>query len=211
MRYLFISFICITSIIPQQSKLYESVEHISKYIASDYFNNLSKTKTDIQLIDSIFIHQLKFKKYNYSETLLSLTIALVPVRNVPIKFPLFSKINYPLISVGDSIFKLKNEHLPKYIFADSPKDNFGDKDKLSHFFGSAFISYSTNIFDFGDLIGYFVEVFEENFKVQSSIDKRDMMANSLGKIFGEKLKENKNILPSQIIITNTLIYFSLNQ
>jgi len=210
MRYLFISFIFAASLFPQHSKLYNAVEYISKYVASDYFKNLSKNNSDIQLIDSIYVHQLKYQNYDYSETLLALTFALVPVRKVPIKFPLINRINYPLVSVADSIFNLKNKHLPKDIFGDTPQNNFGDKDKLAHFFGSAFISYSLNIFDFVDLIGYFVEVFEENFKIQSSIDKRDMMTNSLGNLFGKMLKENKNILPSQILITNTLILFRFN-
>ena len=120
-------------------------------------------------------------------------------------------MDYPLVSVSDSIFNLKNKHLPKYIFGDTPQNDFGDKDKLSHFFGSAFISYSSNIFDFGNLIGYFVEVFEENFRVQSTIDKRDMMTNTLGNLFGKMLKDNKNILPSQILITRTLLHFRFNQ
>ena len=211
MRYLIISFIFVAYLFPQHSKLYKAVEHISKYISSDYFKELSKVKSDIQLIDSIYINQLIFQKNDYSETLLSLTFALVPVRKVPIKFPLLNKINYPLVSVNDSIFKIKNKHLPKYIFWDTPQNDFGDKDKLAHFFGSAFISFSSNIFDFGNLIGYFVEVFEENFKIQSSIDKRDMMTNFLGNLFGEMLKENKNILPSQILITNTLTHFRFSQ
>ena len=211
MRYLFISFIFITSLFPQHSKLYKAVEHISNYIASDYFQNLSKDNTDIQLIDSIYVHQLKYQNYDYGEVLLSLTFALIPVREVQVKFPLLNKINYPLVSVTDSIFNLKNKNLPKDLFWDTPNNNFGDKDKLAHFFGSAFISYSSNIFDFGNLIGYFVEVFEENFKIQSSIDKRDMMTNSLGNLFGKMLKENKDILPSQILIKNTLTHFRFNQ
>jgi len=211
MRYVFIYFIYTAMLFPQQSKLYKSVEHISTYIASDYFKDLSESRSDIQLIDSIYVYQLKYQNYNFTETLLSLTFALVPVREVPIKFPLLNKLNYPLISVTDSLFNLKNKHMPKYFFVDSPTNNFGDKDKLSHFFGSAFISYSSNIFDFGNLIGYFVEVFEDNFKVQSTIDKRDMMANTLGNLFGKMLKKNKNILPSQILITRTLSYFRFNQ
>jgi len=144
------------------------------------------------------------------EALLSLTFALVQVRVVSINFPILGTINYPLVSVNDSLFELKNKFLPKQVFWDSNLNDFGDKDKLSHFFGSAFISYNSNIFDFGDLIGYFIEVFEEVFQIQSSIDKRDMMTNYLGNIFGDLLKYNKNILPSQVLITNTLIYFNYN-
>lgn len=167
-------------------------------------------KTDLQKIDSIYLQQINYQKKDFKEALLSLTFTLVPVRKVNIKFPILGMINYPLVSVNDSLFRIKNKFTPKNIFFDTQLNEFGDKDKLSHFFGSAFIAYSSNIFDFGDLIGYFIEVFEENFKVQSSIDKRDMMVNNLGKIFGELLKKNKNILPSQILITNTLKYFNYN-
>ncbi len=86
----------------------------------------------------------------------------------------------------------------------------GDKDKNAHFFGSAFISYSSNIFDLGDVIGYFVEVFEESFEVQNQVDPRDMEANSLGQIFGRIIKKHKNVLPSQVIILKTLYHIRIN-
>ena len=204
----FFIFLCI-QIHPQRSKLYKAVESTSNYIVSNIKFTL-KDKSDLQQIDSIYLQQLNYQQKDFKEALLSLTFALVLVRKVNIKFPIFGMINYPLVSVSDSLFELKNKFTPKYIFFDTQLNEFGDKDKLSHFFGSAFISYSSNIFDFGDLIGYFIEVFEENFKIQSSIDKRDMVANNLGKIFGELLKKNKNILPSQILISNTLKYFNYN-
>ena len=195
---------------PQKSKLFNAIEFTSNYILSkEYYNNL-KNKFDLQLIDLIYNNQLKHQKMDIKEALLSLTFALVQVRVVSINFPILGTINYPLVSVNDSLFELKNKFLPKQVFWDSNLNDFGDKDKLSHFFGSAFISYNSNIFDFGDLIGYFIEVFEEVFQIQSSIDKRDMMTNYLGNIFGNLLKYNKNILPSQVLITNTLIYFNYN-
>ncbi|PJA98778.1 MAG: hypothetical protein CO128_05510 [Ignavibacteriales bacterium CG_4_9_14_3_um_filter_30_11] len=195
---------------PQKSKLFNAIEFTSNYILSkEYYNNL-KNKFDLQLIDLIYNNQLKHQKMDIKEALLSLTFALVQVRVVSINFPILGTINYPLVSVNDSLFELKNKFLPKQVFWDSNLNDFGDKDKLSHFFGSAFISYNSNIFDFGDLIGYFIEVFEEVFQIQSSIDKRDMMTNYLGNIFGDLLKYNKNILPSQVLITNTLIYFNYN-
>jgi len=203
-------FISSNQIFPQRSKLYNAIEFTSNYISSkEYYNNL-KYKSDLQLIDLIYTIQLKYQKMDFKEALLSLTFALVQVRVVSINFPILGKINYPLVSVNDSLFELKNKYLPKQVFWDSNLNDFGDKDKLSHFFGSAFISYNSNIFDFGDLIGYFIEVFEEDFHIQSSIDKRDMMANYLGNIFGDLLKYNKDILPSQVLVTNTLIFFNYN-
>lgn len=209
--FVIVSTLFAINLFPQQSKLSKSVNYISEYISSSEFI-FHKTKIgDLQSIDSIYLVAVKFTDYDYSEALLALTFAAVPYREVPIQIPIIKIIlNYPLISASDSIFNLKNENLPRYIFYDSPNDSYGDKDKLAHFFGSAFISYSSNIFDLGNAIGYFVEVFEESFKVQSSIDERDLETNQLGNIFGTLLEKNKNILPSQIIIFRTITNFYYN-
>ena len=203
-------FILAVKLYPQQSTLSRGVNYLSEFIASDYFLNLKKRNSDLELADTLFLRAVRFKDYNYSEALLALTFATVPYKEVPIRFPLIGILDYPLISANDSVFLKKNQNLPKKLFFDTPEGNFGDKDKLAHFFGSAFISYSSNIFDLGDLIGYFVEVFEQSFKVQSSIDPRDLRTNKLGNIFGDILKKNKSVLPSQVMLMKSLSYFSYN-
>lgn len=210
-RFILIILLLNQIVFPQQSKLSKAVNAISEYIASEKFIEIRNFSGDLYSVDSLYQKALEINNNDYSETLLSLTFATVPYKEVPIQIPLIKIIiNYPLISAFDSIFNLKNENLPRYIFFDSPIDSYGDKDKLAHFFGSSFISYSSNIFDFGNPIGYFIEVFEETFKVQALVDERDLMTNSLGNIFGKILKRNKNILPSQIIILKTLSYFKYN-
>jgi hypothetical protein len=187
------------------------VNSISEYIASTDFLSIKGRVGDLKSIDSIYTQAFNHSDHDYSETLLALTFATVPYREVPVQVPLLKTILYfPLISASDSIFNLKNLHLPRNIFFDSPKTESGDQDKLAHFFGSAYISYASNIFDFGNAIGYFVEVFEESFKVQSSVDERDLITNQFGNTFGTLLKKNKNILPSQIIILRTITYFHYN-
>lgn len=180
---------------------------MSAFIASDYFKDLSKTNNDLALADTLYLRILKYENYNYSEALFDLTFTVVPYNKVRIKIPLIkSVVTYRLPSSPEEIYLKKNDNLPKRFFFDTPMDDYGDKDKLAHFFGSAFISYAQNIFDFGNLIGYFVEVFEEDFEVQNSIDQRDLQTNNLGNIFGEMLKENKDILPSQVMIFRSLLF-----
>ena len=211
MRIFLIILSCIHCIFPQQSKLSKSVNKISDYIASSEFLILKEKVGELSTVDSIYSEALKFNDNDYSEALLALTFATVPYNEVPIQIPVIKSIlNFPLIAASDSIFEMKNANLPRYIFFDSPMNEYGDKDKLAHFFGSAFLSYSSNFFDLGNAIGYFVEVFEESFKVQSSIDERDLVTNKFGNMFGKLLKRNKNILPSQIIILRTLSNFSYN-
>jgi hypothetical protein len=196
----------------QQSKLSKAVNSISDYIASEKFPGIRKSCGDLSAVDSIFNFALKVNNYDYSETLLSLMFATVPYREVPIQTPLLKfKLNYPLISADEITFRKKNENLPRYLSIDSPQNDYGDMDKLAHFFGSAFLSYNSNIFDLGELIGYFVEVFEENFKVQSEIDYRDIDVNYYGRLFGKLLRRDKSVLPSQIILLRSLKFFSIIQ
>jgi len=193
------------NLIPQQSDLSKAVNHISGYIASEKFLEIKNKIGDVSAVDSIFIEAIKFTEGNISEALLALMLATVPYNEVPIQIPLFnSTINFPLISADEETFLTKNENLPRYLFFDTPQTIYGDKDKLAHFFGSAFLSNESNIFDIGKLIGYFVEAFEESFKVQSSVDLRDLDVNEYGRLFGDLLKENKQILPSQIFLIRSI-------
>ncbi|MEP0862178.1 MAG: hypothetical protein HRF52_12155 [Ignavibacterium sp.] len=188
----------------------KSVNQISEYIASENFLNLKNEIGDLESVDSIFFFALKVNNYDYSETLLSLMFATVPYRQVPVETPILKvRLSYPLISADWETFNQKNKNLPRYLFIDSPQNEYGDLDKLAHFFGSAFLSYNSDIFDLGELIGYFVEVFEESFKVQSEIDFRDIDVNYYGRLFGKLLKNDKTILPSQVILLRSLKFFSI--
>jgi hypothetical protein len=197
---------------PQQSKLSKAVNHLSDFIASDYFLNLKKTNPDIALVDSIYLRAVEFSNKDYSEALLALTFATIPYKKVPIESPIFKILIYfPITSTDDSTFVKKNKNLPKNLYYDSPVTDYGDKDKLAHFFGNAFLSYSITIFDLANGFGYFVESFEEDFKVQSRVDIRDLEANINGALFGKFLLDNKHLLPSDIILFRSLTFFSFIQ
>lgn len=205
-----IIFICI-SIFPQQSKLSKAVNYLSGYIASNSFLQLDQSTSHLNLVDSIYLKAVKFYDEDYTEALLALTFTTVPYRKVPITLPLINvDIHYPLISADLDIYVLKNQNLPSKLFYDSPQNNYGDKDKLAHFFGNSFIGYAEPVFDLADVFGYFVEAFEEDFKAQSKVDFRDMNVNWYGKLFGDLLEKNKNILPSQVMLIRSFRYFNLS-
>lgn len=206
MKIIFIFLLTASALLPQQSKLSKGVNYLTEFISSDYFVKLKSGGDDAALSDTLFLRAVDFYNGDISEALLALTFTTVPYNKVPLQIP-FIKIvvYYPLVSHSDSVFKLKNENLPRYFFEDSPQTDYGDKDKLAHFFGSAFLEYSSRVFDFAELIGYFVEVFEESFQVQSEIDERDLRVNRLGIEFGKSLKKDKTILPSQIILQDSII------
>jgi hypothetical protein len=190
--------------------LSKGVNYLSEFIASDYFLELKKDNTDTALVDSIYIRAINFYEKDHEEALLALTFATIPYSRVPFVVPLLKiRLYYPLISANDSISNLKNQHLPAKLFYDSPDNNYGDKDKLAHFFGNAFIGYAESILKLADVFGYFVEAFEEDFKAQSEVDFRDVDVNWYGVLFGETLDLNKQVLPSQIMAIRSLRYLRI--
>lgn len=196
--FLLVIFLSAGFIFPQQSKLSKNVNAITEYIASREFNTLKYP--DIEKLDVLYSNALQICDNDITETLLALTFACVPYKEVHLRIPIINSILvFPLISAADSIFHLKNNSLPKMLFPDSPNNDYGDRDKVAHFFGSAFVAHSQNIFDFTFLIGYFVEAFEESFEVQNQIDSRDIRTNKLGELFGEKLKCDEQIKPSDVL------------
>jgi len=207
--YFFIlTLVTTSSIFPQQSILSKGVNYLSEFIASDYFLELKNDNTDLALVDSIFKRAIHFYNNDYEEALLALTFTTIPYRKVPIVIPLIkSRLYYPLISADDSISNLKNQNLPNRLFYDSPDNDYGDKDKLAHFFGNAFIGYAENVLNLADVFGYFVEAFEEDFKTQTEVDFRDVDVNWYGVLFGNTLELNKKILPSQVMTIRSLRYF----
>jgi len=208
--FLILTIVSISSAYCQQSGLSKGVNYLSEFIASDYFLELKKENTDLALVDSIYTRAIEFYENDYTEALLALTFTTIPYRRVPLVIPLIkARLYYPLISANDSISNLKNQNLPSKLFFDSPDNDYGDKDKLAHFFGNAFIGYAENILKLADVFGYFVEAFEEDFKAQSEVDFRDVDVNWYGVLFGEMLETNKKILPSHIMTIRSLRYFRI--
>ena len=209
-RILILIIVLSSSIYPQQSELSKGVNYLSEFIASDYFLQLKKDNTDTALVDSIYVRAINFYEKDYQEALLALTFTTIPYSRVPLVIPLLKiRLYYPLISASDSITNLKNQNLPNKLFFDSPDNDYGDKDKLAHFFGNAFIGYAENILKLADVFGYFVEAFEEDFKAQSEVDFRDVDVNWYGVLFGDMLEINKNILPSHVMSIRSLRYLRI--
>jgi len=194
LAFLFLILLNTNFSFPQRSQLSSNVQEISEFIASETFLSIKDRQGELQSIDSLYITALRITGNNIQDALLALTFAAVPYKKVSIHF-LF-RFDYPLYSADDSTFQSKNKNLPKYFLADSPQNAFGDKDKVAHFFGSAFIAYTSRVFDLTSTIGYFVEVIEENFTPENTIDFRDLKINKLGEAFGKNLRINNTIVPS---------------
>jgi len=167
-----------------------------------------QSHSDIECVDYIYEEALKYFDNDLSETFLCLTFTLIPFNKIPVKIPLAGiKLTIPLPSPSQEVYIKKVKNTPKQLFCDSPKDDFGDKDKLAHFFGNAFISYNIPSSNFSDFMGIFVEYFEEAFFLGGGYDYRDLLANHIGKLYGNMVKRNKDIKPSEALKIHQILYF----
>ncbi len=168
---------------------------VIEYIASEEFDKSLQSHSPHLIVDSIFKYALSLADGDIADALLFCSVGTIPYTDFEMKFPLIGfPIKVFIFNIVDrDMFEKMIQHLPAKLFSDSPEGKFGDKDKLTHFFSSAFWAYTFNG-NVSNALGYFVENFEEGFKVQSKIDERDLMFNKLGIEFGLQLRE---YVPSQ--------------
>ncbi len=204
----FIIYGVCTGVIRSQSEksLSDAVYFLSEYIVSQEFTLLKSSNSDLELIDTLYSKALEYHNGDYSEALLSLTFATLPFNKMPVHLPPLGKVNLHLPSVDETLFNRKVKNLPKKIYFDSPETNFGDKDKVAHFFGNSFLAYNQGFFNLSKFMGIFVELFEASFEVGGGLDERDILTNSLGELFGKELRKNKNLMPSDVMKLYYLFY-----
>lgn len=189
-----------------EKNFYGGIFYLSEFISSKEFEEIKLTSDDYSAVDSIYYRAVNFFNGDISEALLCLTFACLPFKEIEIKFLFNKKIIVPLPSPPLSLFPAKLKNLPAKIFFDSPVNEFGDKDKLSHFFGNAFLKYNSCFFNLSKFLGIFVEVVERDLFINGSFDYRDIITNHLGELFGELIKHNKNILPSHVLKIYQLLF-----
>lgn len=184
---------------PPVKDLFEYGGRLIKYIASEEFSALRKNHSKIELLDSIFKYSLQIAEEDIGDALLFCSIGTLTYSDFDMVLPFIgSGIKVYIFNQLDTIeYKKMINNLPRKLFDDSPDDDYGDLDKITHFFSAAFLSYQFNEY-IAENIGVWVEYFEEGFKAQSKIDERDLRVNKLGIEFGKHLKKEK-IFPSNYL------------
>jgi len=170
---------------------------LKRYLRNDRFYELRKFHDDTLAVDAIFDRAMLIADGNVKHALLISTFAVMDHRKLGLKIPLIGPLYLPLTTENDSLFRLRRTHLPKKLLSD--KQRASDKDKLQHFFGSAFVAYLTNSSTIARWIGDLLETGEESFVLGGRYDKRDRLANEKGREFGLRLLRDENVLPSDVL------------
>lgn len=185
--------------------LFRSIDSLTIELSSLQFQKLKNQTPEIYLIDTIW-NKSKRISSNYSDALLTATFSALPFREFPVVTP-FLKIKFGIpLPVGPlNLFEKKFKNLPFKFLFNSP-NGFGDRDKLSHFFGNAFLTYNAGFFTITKFMGILVELFENNFKENGEINLRDMQVNYLGGLFGLALRNNPETKPSDLLKIYNIFY-----
>ncbi|MFA5832410.1 MAG: hypothetical protein WDA22_02930 [Bacteroidota bacterium] len=188
------SFIDLTDFLPT---FFNDEAHLKRYLRNKRFIELRKLYDDTLAVDAIYDRAMLIADGDVRHALLIATLAVMDHRTLGINVPLFGSIYFPLTFENDSLFRLRRTNLPKKLLND--KQRSSDKDKLQHFFGSAFLAYSTNSHVISEWIGDLLEIGENRFVLGGKNDPRDKLANAKGREFGLRLLRDEQLLPSDIL------------
>ena len=182
-------------------KVVADCARLKEYITSDEFAAIRRGAGDLVAVDALYDRALDLSWHNIPEALFISAFATMDHRRVGVRLPgIGALLWFPLTSEFSGDFSLRLRALPSRLYPDTPNDPGGDRDKLQHFFGSAFLAYSAKSNDPAERVGDFVEDTEEEFIVGGVNDVRDKRSNGHGRRFGLMLLADENALPSKYFL-----------
>lgn len=171
------------------------VKQVRDFVRSDEFKIFKEKFGDIIAVDLIYKKSLVVCNYNIADALLICGLSTLDHRKIKFKIPILGiKLPIFLTSESEEEFKRRVMNLPSHIFSDT----LDDRDKLQHFFLSAYVAYVNGGKVTADKVGILVEEVEK-FGLNLVRDERDIIANRLGQEFGFQLHKNPFVLPSRFL------------
>jgi hypothetical protein len=156
-------------------------------------------RAELQRMDEIYQHAVYLSEGDASCAMLACAWATLPYHTFPARVPLIDlAVTVPVSTESVSRYERRMANLPGKLFPDTPRGL--DRDKLPHFFGSAWLQLFTNTPGVVALAGELLEWSEAVFKLEGSRDPRDIAINRLGICFAQALQRQRNTMPSDILI-----------
>ena len=167
---------------------------IRSYIRDERFRILTERCGEMRAVDAIYLKALRITDYQIPRALFLSLMAVLEHRSVEFRLPLGGSLTVPLTFEQDSLFDARYRHLPSRLYPDTPPE--GDRDKLQHFFASAYLAYASESPEITRASGNAVEWGEARFVVGGADDPRDRRSNNQGERFGRDLLVVNTLLPS---------------
>jgi hypothetical protein len=161
------------------------------------FMREARRQLDLARLDSLYVEALQLCDGNVHEAIFALSVATLPYRRFPAVIPLLAlEVTVPVSLESVAAFDARMRALPTLLFADTPE--WGDRDKLPHFFGSAWLSLAAGSPALAVAAGDAIETLESVFKLQGARDLRDHAINRLGVAWALRLRHRPATLPSTL-------------
>lgn len=181
-------------------KILQDECRLKEYICGEEFVHFRQVYGDVQGVDAIFNRALHLCWNNTGEALLICLLSTMDHRSFGVRLPLIGDILWlPLTSEFPDEFQVRVKALPKKLYPDTPPGAAGDRDKLQHFFGSAYITLLTESVEAAERTGEFIEWGEQEFIVGGVNDWRDLRADRQGGLFGLGLLSDMELRPSSFL------------
>jgi hypothetical protein len=172
---------------------------IRAYVEDPRFGALRQRDGDLRAADAIYLRSLRIAEYDIGRALMLSLLASLEHRHLPLRLPGGGTVSLPLSLEEEERFRVRVANLPRHLYADSPRDEQSDRDKLQHFFAAAVVAYATESPDVAEAAGDFVEWGEAIAVVGGVDDPRDRRSNAQGELFGHDLLYIKTMLPSDYL------------
>ncbi len=181
-------------------KIMQDAYRLREYLRGEEFESVRLQRGDLYAVDEIFAKARELTWDNLYEALLISFLATLDHRRIGVQAPsVGSLLWFPLTSEFEDEFEDRVKALPRKVYPDSPGGEAGDRDKLQHFFGSAFLAYTFESRQAAERVGDAVELGEERFIVEGVLDERDVRANHHGQSFGLTLLRDTAARPSDVL------------
>ncbi|MEE9225298.1 MAG: hypothetical protein V3U68_03785 [Bacteroidota bacterium] len=180
-------------------RLVKDEVQLKRYIRDRRFMEIRRYYGDLVAVDAIYQKAVQLVDYDIHDALLITFFATIDHRRVGVRIPLLGALFLPLTAESDSLFQGRWANLPSRLYGSGDGGKGRDRDKLQHFFGSAFLTYALRSSESASLAGSFVEWGEDAFIVGGQSDWRDRQANEQGRLFGRSLGDDPTVLPSDFL------------
>lgn len=171
---------------------------LRSYLRSGAWDEFRRSHSDRDAMDEIFMNADELCGDDRTAAILASGIATLEHKTIPLKLLFGIIFPIPLTAESQEDFDSRVSKLPEYIY----DLKISDKDKLQHFFFSAYLIRTMKMNSLVQLLGNALETGEELFIVGGANDGRDQHANNDGIRFGEECSEDDISLPSESLTPN---------
>jgi len=160
---------------------------VREFIASPLYDSLRAIANDRETLDALYEYAYYKAHGNERSASFAMLVAVFEHRTIPLKLGLA----IPLSFEEEEAFRRRVERLPRHIY----NDTTDDRDKLQHFFSSAYAQRTLGMSWLVNAFGEVIEILEEKFVTGGANDRRDIVANRDGMRFAL----SRNRLPSEFL------------